>query len=368
MSDAPPSDVSASFVPPPERCVRLAELALGAGGSWSERAPAVRVAYEPPAWIAPDGGDVAEYFGALTEASLPAEGTAWLPEGRVRGDGVVLSADGKLLARDVSPDFGRGETEHWLVESGEKLRAPTALPHGPIAVVAAHLARGYCHWLLDEMPRLLALGPKAADVFFAHAGTEYARVAHARLGIADKILPAKRTTHAAGGPLVVPGYVGRPGFARAETLALLRDFTAGLGRGRATRGERIYITREGARRRRVAGERALRGMLDARGFTAVALEELEWEEQIAVFRAARIIVAPHGAGLANLVFAGRGTRVVELFARDYVNPCFWRVAALAGLDYRPVVAEGRRPPREEPEAGGVDIAVDIETVGKALSA
>ncbi|MFN6955710.1 MAG: glycosyltransferase 61 family protein [Acetobacteraceae bacterium] len=35
-------------------------------------------------------------------------------------------------------------------------------------------------------------------------------------------------------------------------------------------------------------------------------------EQIRIVRAARVIVAPHGAGLAHLAFARRGTSVLEL--------------------------------------------------------
>jgi capsular polysaccharide biosynthesis protein len=289
-------------------------------------------------------------------------------------DGVVLSADGESLARDVAPDFGRGEDGHWLVGSGKKLRAPEILPSGPVAVVAANLGSGYCHWLLDELPRLLALramlggGMREMAGYVAHAGVEYARVAHARLGIAEKILASGWATHRACGPLVVPSYVGRPGFARPETVAWLREFAedAGLGRGVAGRGERIYVSREASRRRRVVGEASLRVMLEARGFATVRLEDLGWAEQIAIFRQAKVVVAPHGAGLANLVFADRGAQVVELFGRDYVNPCFRRVAALTGLEYRGVIAAGGGEPREDRSAGGRDIAVDVTAVVAAL--
>jgi hypothetical protein len=66
--------------------------------------------------------------------------------------------------------------------------------------------------------------------------------------------------------------------------------------------------------------------------------------------------------LANLVFCAPGTRVLELFAREYVNPCYWRLAALGGLDYRPVVAEGLGELREERTAKGTDIAVEVGAV------
>jgi hypothetical protein len=78
-------------------------------------------------------------------------------------------------------------------------------------------------------------------------------------------------------------------------------------------------------------------------------------------------VAPHGAGLANLVFAPPGAGVVELFARDYVNECFWALATTVdGLRYRYLVGDGSpsRPRRN----GGVasDIRADPPQVLRLL--
>jgi len=294
---------------------------------------------------------------------------AWLPSGLVYADGIVLSADGGLLARDAAPDFGDVEDQHWLLRMG-RLRAPSEMLAGPVAVAAAHLGRVYCHWLLDELPRLLALrgaGQLAgAAVILAHSGSEPAAVAHGRLGIAGRVREVGRKTFFSAGSLVVPSYFGRPDFPRAEGLAALRDFAEGLGRGMAGVGERIYISRAAAKRRRVVGEAVLRAALEARGFVCVRLEERSWGEQIAIFRAARVVVAPHGAGLANLVFCAPETQVVELFARDYVNPCYWRLAALGGLDYCPVVAPGAGGLRQVREANGRDIEVALAAVGAAL--
>ena len=358
--------------PPPRRCVRLRELVELTGGRWIPRMPEGRVVYAPPTLVAPEGDGGAAtraFFAGLAAEDFAEEGTAWLPAGRVLGDGNVLSADGDLLARDVAPDFGKPFEQHWLLQR-DWVRPPLKQPGGVVAVAVSHLGQTYAHWLLDEMPRLLALRASGdlarAAVVYAHAGTALTEVAHRRLGIEGQVVAAGRSTHFQAGPLIVPNYVGRPGFPRPEGVAALRDFAAGLGRDAAGVGEKIYVSRAGARRRRVVGEEALRAELEARGFVTVRLEERSWAEQIALFRAAREVVAPHGAGLANLVFCAPGTRVVELFARDYVNPCYWRWAALGGLDYRPVVAEGLGELREERTAKGTDIAVEVGTVLAAV--
>lgn len=362
--------------PPPRRCVRLVELVEQVGGRWVPRLPAGRVIYAPPTIVGlgadeVDGGLATRgYFAGLAVEDFAEEGTAWLPAGRVLGDGNVLSVEGELLARDVAPDFGKPFDQHWLLQRAW-VPPPHQLPGGLVAVAVSHLGRTYAHWLLDELPRLLVLhadGDLARTaVVLAHAVPALTKVAHRRLGIERQVVAGGRSTHFATGPLLVPSYVGRSGFPRPEGVAALRDFAAGLGRLARGRGERIYVSRAGARRRRVLGEEALRAELEARGFVTVRLEDCEWAEQIAIFQEAKEVVAPHGAGLANLVFCAPGTRVVELFARDYVNPCYWRLAALGGLDYRAVVAPGAGEPREERTAKGTDILVTPAKVLAALA-
>ncbi|HUA51661.1 MAG TPA: glycosyltransferase family 61 protein, partial [Candidatus Sulfotelmatobacter sp.] len=48
------------------------------------------------------------------------------------------------------------------------------------------------------------------------------------------------------------------------------------------------------------------------GFEPVSPEALGFVDQVKLFAAASVIAGPHGAGLANMVFAPPGTPVVEL--------------------------------------------------------
>ena len=97
--------------------------------------------------------------------------------------------------------------------------------------------------------------------------------------------------------------------------------------------KRIYIDRRGALARRLVNESELVEQLERMGIVAVALEQLTLGEQIELFRSAELIVAPHGAGLTNCIFASPGCRVVELLMDSYVNWCFRNLAGLCGLEY-----------------------------------
>ena len=101
----------------------------------------------------------------------------------------------------------------------------------------------------------------------------------------------------------------------------------------AGRGPLIYIIRGPAAQRPVLNESELIARLAARGFHAVAPESLSFPEQVALFRDAQVVVAAHGAGLANLAFSTR-VGVLELFSADYARAdCYFTLARQAGYFY-----------------------------------
>ncbi len=290
---------------------------------------------------------------------------ARLPGGRVFGPGIVVSPDGRSVARDVSTDFGKPFEQHWLL-SYEKIRPPVRV-NGNTAVVAVTLGAGYCHWLLEELPRLLRLRrEKPFDHLIAHHGGRFIREAFDLMSFTGRVLGAERYSHFECEQLFIPGLMGEPGHPTRRVVELLAEFTEPLRASSGTRGERLYITRETARCRRVTNEVELWSLLETGGFAKVRAEELSWQDQINAFAEAKVIVAPHGAGLANLAFCQPGTRVVELFNRAYVNPCFARLAEIKGLDYRPVIAAGDGEPVYEHGSGRCDIFADLDAVGRAL--
>jgi len=345
------------FLPPPTACALLEEIVAQSGGSLAKRSSETRVEFALSAHVS---DEIRELFRPKASVNFESAFFACLPGGRVFGSGNVLSPDGQAIARDVSPDFGKPLEEHWLL-TYKKIRPPVYLP-GTTAVIATTLGAGYSHWLLEELPRLLALKPDNCETLIAHAAQAYNREAFGLHGFLGKVLPAKREAHYSCEQLLVPSL----GQLTPATVRTLDEFTAQLQLTASPFGERLYISREKAKRRRVANESELWAELSPHGFVKLHLEELTWAQQITAFRAAKVIVAPHGAGLANLVFCQPGTKVIELLHRSYVNPCYWQLAALKGLDYRPVVPAGDKPLAQDLEANRLDIEADLVQVRQAL--
>ncbi|HEX5761006.1 MAG TPA: glycosyltransferase family 61 protein [Thermoanaerobaculia bacterium] len=62
-------------------------------------------------------------------------------------------------------------------------------------------------------------------------------------------------------------------------------------------------------------------------------DRLPAAEQVALFARARLVVGAHGSGLANLLFAPPGARVLELMPQRSFFPLFWHLAAALGQVY-----------------------------------
>ena len=119
-------------------------------------------------------------------------------------------------------------------------------------------------------------------------------------------------------------------------------FLPGMRAGAPRR--RLYVGRGDTKHtRRVDNEAALLAALDPLGFEAIDPGALSPAQQVPRVRRGGCIVGPHGAGLTNLAFASPGAAVVEIFAHDYVNECFWALATTVPGLALPVPGRRRHP-------------------------
>jgi hypothetical protein len=100
------------------------------------------------------------------------------------------------------------------------------------------------------------------------------------------------------------------------------------------------------------------------GCRNVFAEQLTLSQQFALFSSADIILAQHGAALANIIWARPGATVVEIFPRTLIlnkKDCnlFLDLSRCMGLPYRRIIQNHPR--------GNVDIARVLKVLGQAVS-
>jgi capsular polysaccharide biosynthesis protein len=114
--------------------------------------------------------------------------------------------------------------------------------------------------------------------------------------------------------------------------------------------EKIYISRTQSDSRPLINESILEEILENNGYKILHMELLSIEEQIKAVSSCKVIIAPHGAGLTNMVFAKRGCRIVELIPNKYMVPLFRQLAIDCGHYYSPLIGyvkEDVKPGGEE---------------------
>jgi hypothetical protein len=217
---------------------------------------------------------------------------------------------------------------------------------GRVLVLGGSWDRNYYHWLLNWLPRLAVarlLAPQLLDgpsvrimVDRGSAGAPFQDFLRF-LGIAaERILWVDAdTVYRVDEAIAVT-------FDRDYSRVVLRRLADDILRGAAPTDtapiRRIWIDRQGneAGKRRVANHAAIAPILAAHGFAAIRLETLPLARQIALFASAEAIAGVNGAGLANMIFAPAGCRVVvveKLYTRRIrADGMFSTLAAVCGLE------------------------------------
>jgi Glycosyltransferase 61 len=104
--------------------------------------------------------------------------------------------------------------------------------------------------------------------------------------------------------------------------------------------EAIYVARTDAPERVAENEAELIALLERQGVRIMVPGALSVAEQIAAFRAARLVIGAHGGGMTNIVFCQSGSFVYEMLPRDYPNVGVNRLAQAAGVNYWADLFEG----------------------------
>jgi hypothetical protein len=262
---------------------------------------------------------------------------------------VVVSPSSGLIWSERGVLFGESIGELFrLLGWGACLHEPL-IPHKTVHIdspVVCCPAALYYHWLLEILPNILHTSDLFPDVKiivskkcspFIMEGLELAIGEEA---CKQKILLSHDKVPLRVSQAVMPALEKWSGFVRPEDVARIRKaFEPHRDRNPAPSEQtQLYISRAHAYRRRLPHENGIEELLQNAGFKIIYPEEMSLKDQIKVFSQANTIVAPHGAGLSNMIWRTGDCHIVEIFTPEWLNDCYARLAVQLGFNYNYVSA------------------------------
>ncbi len=192
----------------------------------------------------------------------------------------------------------------------------------------------HSHWLLQTLPQLRYFelaGVKPQKLVVQPNIRPYQREMLKALGYGEKSLLVRRPDQPIIFRELYVGYVDG-GLVPDATIF---DRLAGLGSRQTTPGpELIYVSRMDARSiRRLLNEEQLIARLRQMGFAIVTPGAESMADEIELFRNARVVAGPLGAGLYNTLFTREGATVLALSDPNYVMTWLQQVASLRNHTY-----------------------------------
>ncbi|MGB3535962.1 MAG: tetratricopeptide repeat protein [Microcoleaceae cyanobacterium] len=264
----------------------------------------------------------------------------------------IITPDNQLLA-DVSRDYpGQlpGCTSYHPQQ--HQIFQQTQLPplqkiEGSVAVLSGLSGHIYFHWMVDILPRIELLRRSGInldqiDKFLVNSiHLPFQRETLQKLGIPlNKILESDQFPHIQATQLIVPSFAGYLGWLEPWGIDFLRKtFLTPEIKAKSGYPERVYISRKNARHRRVLNETKVLEELSKYGFVSIQLESLSFTEQVALFSQAKVIIAPHGSGLTNIVFCNKLAKVAEFVSPHYNRHYYWVISQYLGLEHYGLTGE-----------------------------
>jgi len=212
-------------------------------------------------------------------------------------------------------------------------------------LVTDEWTKNYCHFLWESLSKLILMKKEFSDSVLllprSYAKIDFIMKSFEAFGFNKKnikLIPKKsrfKIKNLAFIPVINIGTSNYYDFLKFNEIksVILGKYSAQLVKNF---GDKIYISRSNSLNvvsRRVSNEEELSLMLEKRGFKTVYMENFSFLEQISIMSHAKYVVAPHGAGITNVMFAKDDCHLIELINDKRGVLCFEEMCARMKISY-----------------------------------
>jgi hypothetical protein len=290
-------------------------------GNTSVRSVAVTECYtiskNQPPWIRSSKSFDEEYIYQIKDAFVsPSSGVVWLNNRLIIGESY-----GSLYRLLINTRFKTDYFSNASMITGEE-----------DDVIPFPSPGGFFHFVFETLPAAIAaIQEYPSSKLLIHDKSPRYVLMFASL-ISDRA-PVSCAGPARFRSVIVAGKTPFSGFVQKSEIKRLREFILTKKFPSQIPSRKIYISRLRDQRRQLANEKELLALLETHGYETCFLQDMTINDQIKLFQQALTVVAPHGAGLANLLWSNPGTKVLEIFPDKPRNDCYARLAVNLELHY-----------------------------------
>lgn len=205
----------------------------------------------------------------------------------------------------------------------------------------------YCHWLLDILPKIKLYTEiynlDDLKYFYLNKLNNFQKESFDLLNLDQiKIIDSKLKRHIQSEELIAtdhPNYY--KGFIMQEhkniptwIIKWLRNSFLKKN-SQENNSEKIFIDRSQSifKHCQIINYKETMEFLKKYDFKSYRLENLSFTEQINLFKNSKMILSAHGAGLANLAFCSKNTKVIEIRPEHHPNKVYERISKINNLNY-----------------------------------
>ena len=209
----------------------------------------------------------------------------------------------------------------------------------------------YAHWMLDVLPRIKLLLSKMliSEIknIYVTKLNKFQNQSFNFLGLKSfKIIDPNIFRHVKADQIISvshPYYFKKTWFYAQSNLPswiikFLRNDISKKVKSKKKGYKKIFIDRSDSLQNhsKLINNNEVIKYLKSKRYKCLRLTELNLKDQISIFKNCNTIIAPHGAGLTNIAFCKKNTKVIEIMPQDNKNFLFKRISKINKLKYKSI--------------------------------
>ena len=273
----------------------------------------------------------AEWTREFNPVNLYSVKNAWVDSG-----GIVARKNFKIIPSSLVNLRKKGAKLKSVLSHMLRLMAKKPVSdRGKYIWISERWSSGYFHWFCDALPRYyIARKHLSSQVILLpehYRSFPYVLESLDYLGLSYGFI--ERGTRHYCEEIHYSDLLALPGNYHPPTMKLLKDE---IRKHSSSSGsdERIFISRQKARIRKIINMDECAPIIEKHGFRIVVLEDLDFDQQMSKLSSAKVIMGVHGAGFTNMLAVPNSCKVIEMRGKnDTHNNCFFSLAEALDLDY-----------------------------------